>query len=567
MKTNWRLSMEDGREKIGARREIRKMKRCYILLLCLSLPCALVSSVAVSADDSITVRVGVYENNPKIFTDEEGNASGFWGDILEYIASNEGWQVEYMPGTWDECLSRLENNEIDIMPDVAYTEERSTLYDFSNETVYVSWSRVYARRGVDIESILDLEGRNVAVLQGSVNVEGPDGIKKLVSAFNVDCTFIEANSYTSVFELIDSGEADAAVVSKDFGYLHEADFDVVETAIIFQPSSLYFAFTRDSSLTPYLIERVDYHVNELKGDQGSVYYEALENWLGVKPAGENVVAIPRWIIWMLIGVILLVFLFAAGGFVLRSQVRARTKELKVEATERKKYEEMDKLKSDLLSMVSHELRTPLATIKGYSAMLVDYDDRLGNDEKIESLMSIDKATDRLVSLVDQLLDMSRMDAGLLKLEKDLVDPAMLIEQTLAEARLRVPDYRLEADVPAGLPLVRMDGNRIRQVLDNLIDNAIKHAANGKGVIVSARCHEADLVLSVTDHGPGIPKHELEAIFDRMYRIEQRPKAAVPGLGLGLSICKGLVKAHGGRIWAESKLGQGSQFIFTIPLGA
>lgn len=559
--------MEDGREKIGARREIRKMKRCYILLLCLSLPCALVSSVAVSADDSITVRVGVYENNPKIFTDEEGNASGFWGDILEYIASNEGWQVEYMPGTWDECLSRLENNEIDIMPDVAYTEERSRLYDFSNETVYVSWSRVYARRGVDVESILDLEGRNVAVLQGSVNVEGPDGIKKLVSAFNVDCTFIEANSYSSVFELIDSGEADAAVVSKDFGYLHEADFDVVETAIIFQPSSLYFAFTRDSSLTPYLIERVDYHVNELKGDQGSVYYEALENWLGVKPAGENVVAIPRWIIWMLIGVILLVFLFAAGGFVLRSQVRARTKELKVEATERKKYEEMDKLKSDLLSMVSHELRTPLATIKGYSAMLVDYDDRLGYDEKIESLMSIDKATDRLVSLVDQLLDMSRMDAGLLKLEKNLVDPAMLIEQTLAEARLRVPDYRLEADVPAGLPLVRMDGNRIRQVLDNLIDNAIKHAANGKGVIVSARCHEADLVLSVTDHGPGIPKHELEAIFDRMYRIEQRPKAAVPGLGLGLSICKGLVKAHGGRIWAESKLGQGSQFIFTIPLGA
>jgi len=543
------------------------MGRCFGLVLCLSLLCVSVSSLSVSADDPMTVRVGIYENSPKIFTDEEGNPSGFWPDIIEYIGSEEGWQVEYVHGTWTECLSRLENNEIDMMPDVAYTEERSALYAFSNETVYVSWSRVYARKGVDIGSILDLEGKNVAVLRGSVNVEGPEGIKKLVSAFHVSCTFIETDSYDSVLELTDSGDADAGVVSKDFGYLHEGRFDLVRTAILFQPSSLYFAFPRDSGLTPYLGERVDHHVKELKGDEDSVYYQSLEHWLGVKPVGEDVVVVPRWMIWTLIGVVLLVFLLAAGGFVLMSQVKARTRQLKVETTERKKYEEMDKLKSDLLSMVSHELRTPLATIKGYSAMLVDYDDRLGNDEKIESLMSIDKATDRLVKLVDQLLDMSRMDAGLLKLEKDLVDPAMLIEQTLSEAKLRTPDYHLEADMAAGLPLVRMDGNRIRQVLDNLIDNAIKHAPDGKVMTVSARCHERDLVFSVTDHGPGIPEHELETIFDRMYRIEQRPGPPVPGLGLGLSICKGLVEAHGGRIWAESILGQGSRFLFTIPLRA
>lgn len=544
------------------------MKRRFILLLCLSLLCVSVSSMAAYADDSMTVRVGVYENSPKIFADEEGNASGFWGDIVEYVASEEGWQVEYVTGTWNECLTRLENNEIDVMPDVAYTEQRSALYDFSNEVVYVSWSRVYARKGVRIDSVIDLEGKVVAVLQGSVNVEGPEGIKKLVSAFNVDCSLIETDSYERVFQLVDSGEADAGVVSKDFGYLHQAGMDVVETAIIFQPSSLYFAFTRDSSFTSYLVERVDFRVRELKEDPTSIYYQSLENWLGVKPpAGEDVAVIPRWMLWALVGVALLVLLLAAAGFVLRSQVRTRTKELELETTERRKYEEMDKLKSDLLSMVSHELRTPLATIKGYSTMLVEYNDRLENDEKTRSLVSIDKATDRLVTLVDQLLDMSRMNAGLLKLEKDLADPAMLIQQTLAEARLRVPDYRLEADVPVGLPLVRMDVNRIRQVLDNLVDNAIKHAANGKVVTVSARCHDADLVVSVTDHGPGIPAHELEAIFERMHRVEQRQGQQAQGLGLGLSICKGLVEAHGGRIWAESKLGQGSRFVFTLPLGA
>jgi signal transduction histidine kinase len=424
---------------------------------------------------------------------------------------------------------------------------------------------VYARRGVDIQSILDLEGKNVSVLRGSVNVEGPEGIKKLVSAFHVSCTFIELDSYIKVFELIDSGEADAAVVSKDFGNLHEADFDVVRTAILFQPASLYFAFSKDSSLTPYLVERVDYRVKELKEDTDSIYYQSLEKWLGIKPAEKAV--IPGWLMWTLIGVIGVAFAFAVMSFFQRSQARSKSKELIVETAERKKYEELNKLKSDLLSMVSHELRTPLATIKGYATMLVNYDDKLANDEKIQSLMSIDKATNRLTYLVDELVDMSRMNAGLLKLEMELADPATLIQQAVAEARLRVPGYGFEADVPAeGLPLVRMDVSRIRQVLDNLLDNAIKYAANGKGVAVSARQHDGDIVFSVTDHGPGIPEHELERIFDRMYRIEQQPGPSVNGLGLGLSICKALVEAHGGRIWAESRLGEGSRFVFTLPLG-
>jgi len=546
----------------------RRMKRYLVLLLCLSLLSVSFFSLAVCADDSvssITVKVGLYENSPKIFTDQKGNASGFWPPIIEYIAAREGWEIEYVHGTWTECLARLANNEIDIMPDVAYTEERATLYDFSKETVYVSWSRVYARKGVNIESILDLEGKNVAVLRGSVNVEGPEGIKKLVSTFHVNCVFIELDSYIRVFETVDSGEADAGVVSKDFGNLHEADFDVVKTAILFQPASLYFAFPKGSSVTPYLIERVDDRVKELKEDTDSVYYQSLERWLGIQPVGKTV--IPVWVRWALLGVIVVAFGFAVMSFFQRSRARSKSKELIVETAERKKYEELNKLKSDLLSMVSHELRTPLATIKGYATMLVDYDEKLTSDEKVQSLMSIDKATNRLTYLVDQLLDMSRADAGLLKLEREPADPVTVIQQAAAEARLRVPDYRFEVDVPAeGLPLVRMDVTRIRQVLDNLLDNAVKYAANGKGVAMSARQHDGAIVFSVTDYGPGIPEQELERIFDRMYRIEQQPGPSVKGLGLGLSICKALIEAHGGRIWAESQLGKGSRFIFTLPLG-
>ena len=544
------------------------MKRYLGLLLCFFLLYVSFFSLAVSADDSvssITVKVGLYENSPKIFTDEEGKASGFWPPIVEYIASKEGWAIEYVHGTWTECLARLENNEIDMMPDVAYTEERATLYAFSTETVYVSWSRVYARKGVDIQSILDLEGRNVAVLKGSVNVEGPEGIKRLVSAFHVSCTFIELDSYDKVFETVDSGDADAGVVSKDFGNLHESDFDVVRTAILFQPASLYFAFPKNSSVTPYLIQRVDYRVKELKEDTDSIYYQALERWLGIIPAGKTV--IPTWVRWALLGVVVVAFAFAVMSFFQRSRVKSKSKELMAETAERRKFEELNKLKSDLLSMVSHELRTPLATIKGYATMLMDYDKRLTNDEKTQSLVSIEKATNRLNRLVDELLDMSGIDAGLLKLETEMADPAMVIGQAVAEARVRAPDYAFDVDVPAeGLPPVRMDIARIRQVLDNLLDNATKYAANGKKVAVSARQHDGDVLFTVTDHGPGIPEQELERIFDRMYRVEQQSGPSAKGLGLGLPICKALVEAHGGRIWAESQLGEGSRFVFTLPLG-
>jgi len=375
------------------------------LLLFLALLAAPVFGVSASAADSITLRVGVYENSPKIFTDENGDVVGFWSDIIEYIAAEEGWEIEYVSGTWAQCLDRLAKNEIDVMPDVAYTEERAELYDFSNESVYVSWSAVYAREGAAIESVLDLEGKTIAVLQGSVNYEGPGGIKALVGAFGINCTFIETDSYTGVFELVKSGEVDAGVVSKDFGYRNKAEFGAVETAIILQPSALYLAFPKGASLTPYLIERIDSRVRELKADKDSIYYRALKDWLGVEPAEKPV--IPAWLKWALIGVGGLALLLGGGGLILRYQVRARTKELREEVGQRRRadkalrqlsgelekrvqqrtaeleqrgqelteanvsLEELSRHKSQFLANMSHELRTPLNSIIGYTKLVLD----------------------------------------------------------------------------------------------------------------------------------------------------------------------------------------------------
>jgi PAS domain S-box-containing protein len=229
------------------------------------------------------------------------------------------------------------------------------------------------------------------------------------------------------------------------------------------------------------------------------------------------------------------------------------------------YEELSQMKSDLLATVSHELRTPLATIKGYATMILDYFSKLTSSETREYLKSIDNSTDRLSKLVDNLLDTSRLEAGLLSLEKTTVSLSVLIKGIVTEASIR--DNQGHAFTITGnrAPSVNIDAKRIRQVLDNLIDNAIKYSPPGTEITIATEKSDKGLLVSVSDHGAGVPAGELRNIFDRMYRIEQRVYSGANGMGLGLYICQRLVEAHGGKIWAASKLGQGTTIKFTLPI--
>jgi PAS domain S-box-containing protein len=231
------------------------------------------------------------------------------------------------------------------------------------------------------------------------------------------------------------------------------------------------------------------------------------------------------------------------------------------------YEELSQMKSDLLATVSHELRTPLATIKGYSTMILDHFPKLTLEETREYLESIDSSTDRLSKLVDNLLETSRLEAGLLHLEKKPVGLPRLIQRVAAEASIRDNQRHVFTIRHEKLPRANIDAKRIRQVLDNLIDNAIKYSPSGTEIEISAEQSGPELTIGVADRGLGIPAGELTNIFDRMYRIEQRVYSGADGMGLGLYICQRLVKAHGGKIWAESTVGQGSTFRFTLPVVA
>jgi PAS domain S-box-containing protein len=300
-------------------------------LLCLLLLFAV--SAGVSADSNTTVRVGVYENRPKVFTDDNGKVSGLWPDIMGYIASQEGWTIQYVQGTWTECMERLQNNQIDIMMDVAYTPERAQAYTLSGEIPYTSWSRVYVPKGSAIKSIPDLDGKTIAVMKGSINYEGPDGIKTLAESFKLNCTFLEVDDYVDVFELIDSKQADAGAVSKDFAYAHEADYHIEQTAIVFQPAYLHFAFCKDAPNAPYLKTTVDYQVGQLKADKNSIYYQSLKHWTGTQAIETN--KTPTWLKWTLLGIILVALFLTGGVAVFRREVERKTRQLAQEVAEHK----------------------------------------------------------------------------------------------------------------------------------------------------------------------------------------------------------------------------------------
>ena len=243
------------------------MKKRIILVLFLIIICV----YSLSAKDKLHLKIGSYENSPKIFTDENGKISGFWADITKYIARQENWEIDWVHGTWDQCLQRLENNEIDIMIDVGLTPARQERFAFQDETVHMSWTRIYKKSGSDIQTILDLEGKQIAGLKGSFDLEGPEGLRSVIKKFRIDCEIIEMEDYLKIFHAIENNEIDAGITDKDFGNINDINFNIEKTPIIFQPAHMQFAFSKDSELTAYLIERVDHQIKELKEDKNSLY--------------------------------------------------------------------------------------------------------------------------------------------------------------------------------------------------------------------------------------------------------------------------------------------------------
>jgi len=225
--------------------------------------------------------------------------------------------------------------------------------------------------------------------------------------------------------------------------------------------------------------------------------------------------------------------------------------------------ETEQLRNALLSSVSHDLRTPLAAIAGAASSLLTHG--LPENSRRELLNSIDEEASRLSRMVEvnNLLDMTRLESGTLQVHKEWQPLEEVVGAALTRLEAQLADRPLTTHLPVDLPLVPLDSVLIEQVLINLLDNAVKYTPPGSPITLSAWATEGAVTVEVADQGPGLPPGEEQRIFEKFYRV--RRAALSSGAGLGLTICRGIVAAHGGRIWAENRPGGGAALRFTLPL--
>lgn len=231
-----------------------------------------------------------------------------------------------------------------------------------------------------------------------------------------------------------------------------------------------------------------------------------------------------------------------------------------------KLNELDKIKSDFFSTMAHELRTPLSSIKMGISLFVEGREGPITESQKELLLLLKGENDRLITLINSLLDLAKMEAGMMAYRFEQKNLTPLIDQVVKEIGpiIETKKIILESKSTERLPIVKIDGERILQALRNIVGNAIKFTPEGGRVSVLARTVDQGVEVSVSDTGPGIPEESLATIFEKFKQARPKGTYKNKGTGLGLAIAKQIITSHGGKIWAESKLGQGSTFFVVLP---
>ena len=227
-----------------------------------------------------------------------------------------------------------------------------------------------------------------------------------------------------------------------------------------------------------------------------------------------------------------------------------------------RFRQADELKSEFVSVVSHELKTPVALIKGYTSTLrredVEWDPKVLQN----SLQVIEEEADRLTLLIENLLDASRLQAGGMDLKRSDIALSHLIKRLAERFQVQTQEHKITVNLPDDFPVIMADEIRIEQVISNLLSNAIKYAPDGE-IIISGRSRKDEVIICVTDEGPGIATGDMPHIFDRFYRAPESSRKT-KGAGLGLYLARAIVEAHNGRMWADPKTEKGARICFCLP---
>ncbi|SER97275.1 PAS domain S-box-containing protein/diguanylate cyclase (GGDEF) domain-containing protein [Vreelandella subterranea] len=271
---------------------------------------SLLIAPALMADESL--RVGVYHNPPKLFLNDQQHLDGILGDLLLAIAEREAWQVEPVACEWQRCLALLERGDIDLLPDVAWSEARAERFRFHSEPALHSWSQIYQREGLSIEAVVDLAEQRVTVVDGSIQ---QDHLLALTQRFDIPVDWINVPDFEEGFTKVANGEADAAAANRQFGEWRASEVGLVDTPLMFQPVQLYFAAS--PSLPQTVLERLDDYLTRWKADTGSPYFATLQAWQAGAPTPPET---PKWLRWGVAALIVSLVVALLVNLVLKRRV-------------------------------------------------------------------------------------------------------------------------------------------------------------------------------------------------------------------------------------------------------
>jgi len=274
-------------------------------------------TLSLSAHSATTIRVGVFNNKPIVFQ-QNNQYVGFSLDVLESIADNENWQLEYVHAPWKSVLKKLESGQIDLLVGIAYKPERARRFDFTKETLINNWGVVYRHPSVSITSLKDLQNKRIALMSRSIHSRV---FRQIMDQFQFDFTTVEVKSYLEGLKAVDVNKADAVIINRVFSIINASDYDVMETGVIFNPVEVRFASPKGKHAN--ILAAIDRHMAAQKKNNSSAYHVALQKWLGTPQKFQ----IPEWLYYSF--ALLAVFLMSLviSNVLIRKQVLHRTAEL------------------------------------------------------------------------------------------------------------------------------------------------------------------------------------------------------------------------------------------------
>ncbi len=286
------------------------------------------------------IRVGYNDTPPIGFAGTDGEVKGVFADVLSLIAQKEGWTLAYLPGTWQECLNRLEDGQIDLLIAIARSAERDLLYDFNKEPVIANWGIVYTRAGDELVSTMELGERKIGVVKADIFYLS---FQEIAKQLGIAPEYVEVGSFAEIVEMLDTRRVDAGILPRIFGTYHERSHSISKSTISFHPADLHIAALKGRNQE--ILAAIDRHLLSLKKNRNSGYYHSLDRWI----EGVNRLAFPPWLqpLWVLAFLAAFIAFILLGNVILRRRVSSKTAALEQTISAKEQIESELKIAHDI----------------------------------------------------------------------------------------------------------------------------------------------------------------------------------------------------------------------------